>query len=84
MSQFGLVKSFQIDNGELDGLRANYWFLGYELPRSISCSRQQRRYANPSTQTIEVESSRHVKTLALLFKLTWLPGDDRNRGCYLK
>lgn len=32
MSDFGLVKSFHIDNGELDGMKLNQAFvLGYEL-----------------------------------------------------
>lgn len=76
MAQFGLIKSFNIDHGELDGLRAQDCFvLGYELAdidwqlksgeavrRPVHCENRER-----------IESA--CRDAKRAFSISWMPGD---------
>lgn len=76
MCEFGLVKSFQIDDGELDGLRAQECFvLGYELAQV-----DQLLKAPPEIrQPVHADNQSRIKSACedadRPYRLTWLPGD---------
>lgn len=76
MSQFGLIKSFQIDNGELEGLSAQDCFvLGYELAQVD----QALKGAAPIQQPVHADNRDRIRSscedASRPCRLTWLPGD---------
>ena len=77
MSKFGLVKSFAIDNGELDSLSAQQCFvLGYELAQIdqlLTTGEGIHRPVNADNRD-RIESA--CRDASRDFKLTWLPGDE--------
>lgn len=76
MAEFGLVKSFQIDHGELDGLRPQECFvLGYELAQVDQLLQGTARIRQPvhAANRSRIESS-CIKS-GRAYALTWLPGD---------
>lgn len=76
MSEFGLVKSFQIDNGELDGLSVQECFvLGYELAmvdQLLKATAEIRQPVHADNQT-RIKSA--CEDAGRIYRLTWLPGD---------
>lgn len=76
MAEFGLIKSFQIDNGELDGLRPKDCFvLGYELAQVD----QLLKAPDGIRQPVHVENRARImsacKDAGRTCRLTWLSGD---------
>lgn len=76
MAQYGLVKSFHIDNGELDGLRDKDCFvLGYELALVDEALKLPPAISRP----IHVENRERVeeacRDAGREFRLVWMPGD---------
>jgi hypothetical protein len=76
MADFGLIKSFGIDRGELDGLRPKDCFvLGYELAM-IDCA---LKTGEAISQTVHVENKARIEASCRdakrEFKLTWHPDD---------
>jgi len=77
MSEFGLIKSFSIDNGELDGLSAQECFvLGYELAQvdQLLSSGQPIRQPVHADNQCRIESS--CRDAGREYKLTWMLGDE--------
>jgi hypothetical protein len=76
MAELGLVKSFQIDNGELDGLRPQDCFvLGYELAQvdQLLKATQQIRQPVHADNRMRIESA--CEDAGRPYRLTWLEGD---------
>ncbi len=76
MSEFGLVKSFQIDNGELDGLRPQDCFvLGYELAQVD----QLLKGTTGIRQPVHADNRERIESACndagRPFQLAWLSGD---------
>lgn len=76
MAEFGLIKSFQIDNGELDGLRPKDCFvLGYELAQVD----QLLKATGPIRQPVHADNRLRIESACKAanrpYRLTWLPGD---------
>lgn len=76
MAEFGLIKSFHIDNGELGGRSPQECFvLGYELAQV-----DQLLKATPAIhQPVHADNQARIKSACedagRPFRLTWLPGD---------
>jgi len=76
MSKFGLVKSFEIDNGELDHLRPKDCFvLGYELARIDSLLATGEAISQPvhADNKNRIESS--CRDAERTYRLNWMAGD---------
>lgn len=76
MAEFGLIKPFQIDNGELDGLRPQDCFvLGYELAQVDQLLKATAEIRQPvhADNRARIESA--CKDAGRPYRLTWLPGD---------
>lgn len=76
MPEFGLLKSFDIDNDELDGLSPQEVFvLGYELAQ-VDLGLEGK---SAITRPVHAENrQRIIKSCddsARQYRLTWLPGD---------
>ncbi len=85
MSKFGLVKSFQIDNGELDGHSAQEIFvLGYELAQIDQLLKEAVSVQLP------VHAGNRDRIIAACvdagreYQLTWLPDDISESWLLLK
>lgn len=77
MSEFGLIKSFDIDNGELDGITSKQCFvLGYELAQIdnlLSQPEQFHKLVNADNR-VRIESA--CQKSGRKFRLSWLQGDS--------
>jgi hypothetical protein len=76
MAKFGLIKSFQIDNGELDGLRPQECFvLGYELAQVDQLLKATPEIERPvhANNRSRIESA--CEDAGRPYQLTWLSGD---------
>ena len=77
MANFGLIKSFAIDNGELDGMSAQQCFvLGYELAQIDHMLATGKKIYQPvhSDNRARIESS--CQDDGRPFRLAWMPGDS--------
>ena len=77
MANYGLLKSFAIDDGELDGCSAQECFvLGYELAQ-IDCALET---GAPIRQPIHADNQLRITTSCnnakRRFTITWMPGDE--------
>jgi hypothetical protein len=78
LSNFGLIKSFGIDNGELDSLSAQECFvLGYELAQIDALLERDDEIRKP----VHADNRTRIETAcrdagAAEFRLNWLPGDQ--------
>lgn len=76
MAEFGLVKSFGIDGGELDGLSPQECFvLGYELGQIDSLLKGPDEFRQPVHAENQSRIELACKDARRKFKLTWLEGD---------
>lgn len=76
MSNFGLIKSFGIDNGELDAMSAQECFvLGYELAQIDALLERGDEIHKPvhADNRSRIESA--CRDAGADFRLNWLPGD---------
>lgn len=85
MSEFGLVKSFQIDNGELNGLTPQMCFvLGYELARIDDMIKHKTKIAIP----VHVENKERImdsfKGTNISYQLTWMNDDVSESWLWLE
>ncbi|MEX2188108.1 MAG: hypothetical protein WD875_14980 [Pirellulales bacterium] len=76
MSQYGLIKSFGIDNGELDSLGAHECFvLGYELAQIDHLIAT----GEPAKQPVHADNRERIATAcrdaSREFILAWMEGD---------
>lgn len=77
MSNFGLIKSFEIDNGELDGLRLQDCFvLGYELAQIDELLKQPNAIVKPVHALNQNRIKKSCEDAERSFKLYWSPGDS--------
>ena len=77
MSNFGLIKTFGIDDGELDGLSSQQCFvLGYELAQidHLLASGEEIRKPVHADNRARIEAACRDATRE--FRLTWLQGDE--------
>jgi len=76
MSEFGLIKSFQIDNGELDGLTAQECFvLGYELAQIDQLLKATTEIHQPVHADNRTRIAAACDDAGRSYRLTWLQGD---------
>lgn len=76
MSEFGLIKSFQIDSGELDGLRPQECFvLGYELAQIDQLLKATKAIHQPVHADNQARIRSACEDAGRAYQLTWLPGD---------
>ena len=85
MSTFGLIKSFDIDSGELNELsRGQSFVLGYEL----SSIDQLLKTGDAINQTVHADNRlRLVKSCedeGRAYELTWMQGDESESWMMLK
>ena len=77
MAQFGLIKTFDIDNGELDQLsRQQCFVLGFELAQIdalLTTGKQIHRPVNADNHS-RIEKS--CLDSQRQFKLNWMEGDE--------
>lgn len=76
MAEFGLKKSFKIDDGQLDGLSMQECFvLGYELAQIDSLLAERDEISRP----VHAENRERIATACIdaqrAFNMSWLPGD---------
>lgn len=76
MSKFGLIKSFTIDDGELDGASPQQCFvLGYELSQVDHLLASKREIRQP----VHADNRQRIEASCLdsgrPFQLNWMPGD---------
>lgn len=76
MPEFGLIKSFAIDDGQLDGLTPQECFvLGYELAQID----HQLGTGVPIRQPVHADNRERIasscRDAERRFNLSWLPGD---------
>lgn len=77
MANFGLKKSFGIDNGELDGLRPQEVFvLGYELAQIDHLLERDDPIHKPVHADNRARIETACKDAGRPRRLTWLPGDS--------
>lgn len=76
-AEFGLIRVFDIDNGELDGLNPQECFaLGYELAQIDGLLESGAAIHKP----VHAENHDRIKSACektkRAFALTWMPGDS--------
>lgn len=76
MSNFGLIKRFDIDDGELDGLSSQQCFvLGYELAQIDSLLSSKNAIRKPVNADNRARIEAACRDSGREFRLTWMPGD---------
>lgn len=76
MADFGLVKSFGIDGGELDGLRPKDCFvLGYELAQIDELLKATSEIRQPVHADNRTRIQSACEDAGRPYRLAWLPGD---------
>lgn len=85
MAEFGLVKSFKIDNGELEGLQQQDCFvLGYELcmiDQLLESEEQFQRTVHVDNRS-RIESS--CRDAERDFKMSWMEADKSETWLFLE
>lgn len=77
MAEFGLVKSFGIDNGELDGLRPQECFvLGYELAMIDALLKEPKGFNRPVHAHNKERIEKACRDANRPFILRWMEGDS--------
>jgi len=73
-AEFGLVESFDIDNGELDGLTPqNCFVLGFELAQIIALARHPGGSQRPVHLANKARIEKHLRKAPRQFKLEYMP-----------
>lgn len=77
MANFGLIKSFSIDNGELDGLSLQHAFvLGYEL----ATIDERLASGGGIKQLVHADNKNRIEKSCndaeRIYELIWYPGDE--------
>ena len=76
MANFGLIKSFGIDHGELDDLsRQQCFVLGYELADIDCLLKQPRSISKPVHADNKARIEKSCAESGREFHLKWMPGD---------
>ncbi len=85
MASFGLIKPFDIDHGELDGLRQQDCFvLGYELAQIDQLLKQPESINKP----VHADNNNRIKKACVesgrQYSLTWMSGDSSESWMHLQ
>ncbi len=85
MSEFGLVKSFQIDNGELNGINPqNCFVLGYELAQIDRLLKEPSEIQRPVHADNKIRIKSACEDSNRPYKLTWLTSDISESWMWLE
>jgi len=85
MATYGLVKSFNIDNGELDGLRLKDCFvLGYELALIDNLVKLSDGFSRPVHVENRERVERSCHDASREFRLKWMEGDSSESWLWLE
>lgn len=77
MAEFGLIKSFQIDDGQLDGMTPQQCFvLGYELAQVDEQGKGHIGFERPVHADNHERIEKSLKDAGRMFSFTWLEGDS--------
>lgn len=77
MPEYGLIKSFDIDNGELEGLGPQEIFvLGYELAQIDHKLEGTKEFSQPVHAENRQRIIKACGDSGRQYRLTWLPGDE--------
>jgi hypothetical protein len=85
MAEFGLIKSFDVDDGQLDGISPQQCFvLGYELAQVDGLLAQPDAF----TRIVHAENADRIRFACreakLQFRLTWMEGDKSETWMWLE
>jgi hypothetical protein len=84
MATYGLVKSFDIDHGELDGLQPNECFvLGYELALIDELVKKPDAIAKPVHVENRERIEKSCRAAGRKFVLNWMEGDSSESWLWL-
>ena len=84
MAEFGLVKSFGIDHGELDGVSPQQCFvLGYELAQLDALLAAGKAIDKPVHAINQERIRKSCDDAERPYKLTWAPGDSSESWMHL-
>ena len=76
MAHFGLLKSFDVDHGELDGMTPQECFvLGYELAQIDSILKQNTEIRQPVHACNQARIAKSCNDANRAFRLNWMRGD---------
>ncbi len=76
MSDFGLIKSFDIDDGQLDGMTPQQCFvLGYELAAGDCLLKMSPQLSQKVHAANKERIEKACKDAGRSFRLTWMGGD---------
>ncbi len=76
MPEFGLVKSFDIDNGELDEMSPQQCFvLGFELAQVDELLKQKSAISRPVHAENQRRIEKSCQDAGRRFRLNWMPAD---------
>ena len=83
--EYGLVKSFDIDNGELDGLRpVDCFVLGYELAQIDALVKVDVQFERPVHAANRERIEKSCKDAGRAFTLRWMEGDSSETWMWLR
>lgn len=84
MAEYGLVKSFDIDNGELDGISPQQCFvLGYELAQIDALLTSGATFERPVHAANRSRIEKACRDAGVEFELNWMPGDSSESWMWL-
>ena len=76
MAEFGMIKSFDIDHGELDGMtRQECFVLGYELASIDALLKGSRSISRPVHAANQERIKKSCHDASRTFLLIWPPDD---------
>jgi hypothetical protein len=76
VSNFGLLKSFDVDHGELDGMTPQECFvLGYELAQIDFQLKQNSEIRQPVHASNQARITKSCNDANRAFRLNWMRGD---------
>ena len=85
MPEFKFIKSFGIDNGELDGLRPKECFvLGYELALVDERIKSPIGFSRPIHADNRERIEQSCRDAGRAFRLTWMRGDSTESWLWLE
>lgn len=85
MAEFGLVQSFDIDNGELDGQSSQQCFvLGYEFSRIVRLLKQDSAISRPVHAANRDRIEKSCRESGREFSLSWATDDSSESWMHLE
>lgn len=85
MAQYGLIKSFDIDHGELDGISNQQCFvLGYELAQIDNLLKQPAAIRKPVNADNRERIAKACDESGRVYRLEWMPMDPSEAWMFLE